>query len=322
MLIILLLLIPAAVLGFSWYAYKRAFYVPKVHPADPDTPIPGEQYEAVAHLMKRATQAIMKHRFEPVRIQAFDGITLYGRLYLQDENAPIQIIFHGYRSCAFRDCCGGHTLAWKMGFNTLLVDQRASGESEGRAITFGVKERFDCLSWIRYINSRFGAKNPVILSGLSMGAATVLSAAELELPENVVCIIADSPFDSPEGIIRKVCRDEKLPDSLAFPFVRLGAKIYGGFDICESSALKAVQTARIPVMIIHGEDDRFVPCRMSRKLAEVCASSCTLFTVPGAGHGLAYMIDPKGYEEAIYRFLKSVPVLADKIKGIPIRDDT
>ena len=117
-------------------------------------------------------------------------------------------------------------------------------------------------------------------------------------------------------------RDMHLPAWLMYPFVKLGALIFGGFHLEESSAITAVKNAKIPILIIHGEDDRFVPCRMSRKLAEVCASSCTLFTVPGAGHGLAYMIDPKGYEEAIYRFLKSVPVLADKIKGIPIRDDT
>lgn len=318
----LLALIPASAIGFSWYAYHRAFYVPKIHPADPDSPIEGEQYEAVAHLMHRATEAIRKHTFEEVRITSNDGIPLYGRLYLQDENAPVEIIFHGYRSCAFRDCCGGHTLAWKMGFNTILVDQRASGESGGRAITFGIRERYDCLSWARYTAERFGKDVPIILSGLSMGAATVLSAAELDLPDNVAAIMADSPFDSPETIIRKVCRDEKLPDKLAFPFISIGARFFGGFNLRESSAMSAIQTAKVPILIIHGEDDRYVPCDMSRKLRDHCASPCTLFTVPNAGHGLAYMIDPEGYENTVFRFLKSVPSVAGKIKGSPITPDT
>ena len=321
-MIVLLLLIAAAGLAFSWYAYRRAFYVPKIHPADPDAPIEGEQYEAVAHLMRRVTQAIRKHSFQEIRIDSLDGIPLYGRLYLQDETAPVQIIFHGYRSCAFRDCCGGHALAWKMGFNTILVDQRASGESGGRAITFGIRERYDCLAWANYAAKHFGKDVPIILSGLSMGAATVLSAAELNLPDNVTCIIADSPFDTPETIIRKVCRDEKLPDKLAFPFIALGARLFGGFSLRESSAMSAIKNAKIPILIIHGEDDRYVPCEMSRKLLQSCASPCTLFTVPGAGHGLSYMIDPEEYENRVYYFLNSIPRLAGKIKGTPVSKDS
>lgn len=321
-MLIILILIISAILLFSWYAYRRAFYVPKVHPSDPDAPIYGRQYEAVAHLIRRATQAIQKHSFETIWIHADDGLRLFGRLYLQDENAPVQILFHGYRSCAFRDCCGGHALAWKMGFNTIVIDQRAHGESEGQAITFGIKERYDCLSWIKYAVERFGPNAKIVLSGLSMGAATVLSAAELDLPDNVVCIIADSPFDAPESIIRKVCRDEKIPDKLAFPFIRLGARLFGGFDITQSSAINALTKAKVPVLIIHGEDDRYVPCPMSYRLQSVCASPCTLVTVPGAGHGLAYMIDPEGYEKAVYRFLRSIPSLSNKIKGLPIREDT
>lgn len=322
MLLPILALIPASAIGFSWYAYRRAFYVPKFHPADPDSPIEGEQYEAVAHLMRRATQAIRKHTFEEVRITAFDAIPLYGRLYLQDENAPVEIIFHGYRSCAFRDCCGGHTLAWKMGFNTILVDQRASGESGGRSITFGIRERYDCLAWAKYAKERFGKDIPIILSGLSMGAATVLSASDLELPESVAAIIADSPFDTPETIIRKVCRDQRFPDKLAFPFIDLGARLFGGFDLRESSAMNAIQKAKVPILIIHGEDDRYVPCEMSRKLRGNCGSPCTLFTVPRAGHGLAYMIDPEGYEKQVYDFLGSLTALDGKIKGAPVKDDT
>lgn len=318
----LLALTGASTLGFSYYAYRRAFHVPKIHPADPDAPIEGEQYRAVEHLMKRATQAIQKHKFEPVEITSRDGCRLFGRLYIQDENAPMQIIFHGYRSCAFRDCCGGHALAWKMGCNTLLVDQRAHGESQGRAITFGILERYDCLSWIDYVCARFGSHIPIILSGLSMGAATVLSVADLPLPENIKCIIADSPYDSPENIIRKVCRDENLPDKIAFPFITLGAKVFGRFNLKESSPAQALQKATVPVLLLHGEDDRFVPCEMSRKLQKICASPCTLVTFPGAGHGLAYMTDPEKYEIAVYQFLRSVPGIAESVKGIPIRSDT
>ena len=105
-----------------------------------------------------------------------------------------------------------------------------------------------------------------------MGAATVLMASELNLPENVVCIIADSPYSSPKAIIRKVCRDRHLPDWLAYPFIRIGAKIFGGVSIEECSAEDAVRNARIPILLIHGEDDRFVPCQMSKRIFRACSA--------------------------------------------------
>lgn len=321
MLFLIPLLLIVLILGFSYYAYRVAFYVPKTHPADPYAAISGEQYEAVADLILRATRAMEKHRFEPVRITAGDGTKLFGRLYVHDEAAPLQILFHGYRSSAYRDCCGGHALAWKMGFNTLVVDQRAHGDSGGRAITFGIKERYDCLAWVSYAVRRFGPDVKISLTGLSMGAATVLAASELDLPENVACIIADSPFDSPESIIRKVCRDDKLPDKLAWPFIKLGARIYGGFNIGESSAIEAVKHAKVPILLIHGEDDRYVPCPMSRALHENCASRAVLKTYPGAGHGLAYMVDPEGYEIAVYDFLRTIPAFEGHILGNPVKRD-
>ncbi len=319
MYLIILLVILVILLSCSYYAYRVAFYVPAQHKADPYTLLDGEQYQAVGDLIHAATRAMEKHQFEPVTITADDGVKLFGRFYFHTEGAPLQILFHGYRSCALRDCCGGHALAWKMGFNTLVVDQRAHGESGGRAITFGIKERFDCLAWIRYALLRCGQETKIVLTGLSMGAATVLAASELDLPENVVCIIADSPYASPESIIRKVCRDDKLPDKLAYPFVKLGARIFAGFNIDESSPIEAVKQAKVPILLLHGEDDRFVPCTMSEDIRQSCASPAVLRTFPYAGHGLAYMIDPVGYEEAVYDFLRAIPALTGLIQGNPVK---
>lgn len=318
------LLPPAAVtaaLGFSRYAYKEAFAISRERMDDPYAPLPGPQYKALEPLIHRGIRAMEKHSYAPVQITAPDGTPLFARYYHHGDGAPVQILFHGYRSSALRDCCGGHALAWKMGFNTLVVDQRGHGGSGGKCITFGIKERHDCLAWAQYAARRFGPDTPIVLSGLSMGAATVLSAAQLPLPEEVVCILADSPYDSPKTIICKVCRDRKLPDRLAWPFIKLGAALYGGFDLSQASAMEAISHARVPILLIHGEDDRLVPCEMSRRLHHACASRCTLCTFPGAGHGLAYMTDPEGYEKCVYGFLATVDALRGCLKGTPITPD-
>ena len=139
-----------------------------------------------------------------------------------------------------------------------------------------------------------------------MGAATVLMATDLSLPPNVVGVIADCPYSSPKAIIQKVSRDMHLPARIAYPFVKLGAKIFGGFDLEESSALSAVANTNIPILLIHGEDDHFVPCDMSRSIHKACASRITFQTVPGAGHGLSYMVAPEIYEKVTTDFIHTI----------------
>ena len=242
--------------------------------------------------------------YEAVTISAQDGTKLAARYYHVRDGAPLQIQFHGYRGTAVRDFCGGNKLARESGQNTLVVDQRAHGKSGGTAITFGIRERWDCLSWAEYANQRFGSDTPIFLSGVSMGAATVLMASELKLPANVIGIIADCPYSSPEAIIRKVCREDMhLPPALVMPFIRLGARLFGHFDLREASALEAVQHTHIPILLIHGEDDRFVPCDMSREIFGACAGEKNRVTFPGAGHGLSYIVDTETYSDAVSCFV-------------------
>jgi len=299
------LLIPAAIIAavllIAYICYRMAFYAPDRKPAAPDTyPIPdGEVYEPHRAQMTewiRQTRAIPH---ETVTITSFDGLTLRGNYYEYAPGAPIELMMPGYRGDAERDLCGGVQRCFILKRNVLVVDQRACGKSDGNVITFGIREHRDCLDWANYLIQRFGTDVKIILTGISMGAATVMIAAGTELPPQVVGIIADCGYTSAKDIIQKVIRDMKLPPKLAYPFVKLGAKLYGGFDLEETSPIEAMKNCRVPVFFIHGEADDFVPCDMTLRNAAACASPHKIFTVPGAGHGLAYMLDPEGYHSAI-----------------------
>lgn len=313
LLFVILAVIIALIMLISLYIYAVAFYSPRGRHNTLDEPLSGEQYEAVSEHIFRVAHIMEKYPCEDVSITSFDGTRLFGRYYHNCDNAPLEILFHGYRSCAFRDCSGGHALSRKLGFNALVVDQRAHGNSDGTTITFGIKEHRDCLCWINYVNARFGSNVPIILSGLSMGAATVLMATGLPLPPNVVCAIADSPYSTPSAIIEKVCKDQHYPVLLCRPFIHLGAWLFGGFKLNSCTAKEAVAHAKIPILLIHGEDDRLVPCSMSREIANCSASCVTVCTFADAGHGLCYIIDPIRYEKELCQFLMSVPEVADKI---------
>ena len=313
MAILFFIVITSIILLISGYIYHTAFYSPSTRRSTIDDPLEGPQYEVFNEHISRISHIMEKIPFDPVTITSYDGCKLNGRYYHVKDDAPLEILFHGYRSCAFRDCSGGHVLSRKMGFNSLVVDQRAHGNSGGTTITFGIKEHKDCLCWIQYANDRFGANTPIILSGLSMGAATVLMAAGLKLPNNVSCIIADSPYSAPAAIIEKVCTDLHYPAALCRPFIHLAALLFGHFRLNDRTAKDAVRKATVPILLIHGEDDRLVPCSMSYEIAECCASNAVVATFPEAGHGLGYLTDPLRYEQVVYDFLAEIPGIGSEI---------
>ena len=211
-------------------------------------------------------------------------------------------MFHGYRGTADRDLCGGVQRCFALQRNTLIVDQRACGTSEGNIITFGLRESDDCHRWIAHLIQRFGTDVKIIITGISMGASTVMLAAGRELPEQVVGVLADCGFTSAKDIIQEVIRQMKLPPKLSYPFVKLGAKLYGHFDLDADSSLEAMKRCKVPVMFIHGEDDAFVPCDMSRRNYEACTANKKIWTVPGAGHGLSILVDKPGYMRELREF--------------------
>ena len=129
-----------------------------------------------------------------------------------------------------------------------------------------------------------------------MGAATVMMASGEKLPKNVISILVDCGYTSPKEIICKVVDDMKLPTKLLYPFIKFGARIYGGFDLEEASPIEAMKKCSLPIVFVHGDADAFVPYDMSVRLCEACASEKKiLVTVKDAGHGLAYPKDPEGY---------------------------
>lgn len=301
--IILIVLAVVALVLFlgAFICFRMAFYSPKRKNENSDKidiP-PGEIYEPFRNTM---TSWILEARKMPKKeftATSFDGLKLYGNYFEYSPDSPIELMFPGYHGVAERDLCGGVQRCFSLERSALIVDQRGCGKSQGSVITFGINESRDVLSWLKVIEENFGKGRQVILTGISMGAATVLTASELELPENVVGIIADCGFTSPKKIIKKVIREMGLPADLLYPLVRLGALIYGHFDLEKTSAEKALLKCKLPVFFAHGTKDDYVPYEMSLENYKICKAPKYLLSVEGAGHGLAYLVAPGDYIEAL-----------------------
>lgn len=298
-IIILLLILPIFIV--SYYCYKQVFYndnknfdVLKVPYSLKETNIGDEFVNNV--------KAIMEMEYKPYTIKAYDGLELNAKYFHFKDNAPLQIFFHGYKSADVRDFSGGMNIAKKANHNVLLIEQRGHGKSKSNTITFGIKERRDCLSWCKFAVEEFGSDIKIILVGVSMGGATVTSASNLGLPENVKVIIADSPFSSPKDIILKVCKDQHIPLVLAYPFIAIGGFLYAHINFFFKGSKGCVKETNIPLMVIHGDNDTFVPCEMGKLIYENCNSDKELHIFEGAEHAISYYNDKERYYNVIEQF--------------------
>lgn len=262
-----------------------------------------ESYRPYLDELLAARANMEKIETEPLRVVAYDGKILRGRLWDCEDAKGTIALFHGYHSTAAYDYAVAAPYFHSLGYRLLLVDQRAHGKSEGRIITYGAKERLDVLSWVTYLGQLFGEEAPIFLAGISMGASTVLMASEFEFPANVRGITADCGFTSPDAIIRHVARQSKIP-SFIMPSVRLSAMLFGGFDLKGCSTVEAVSNARYPILFVHGQSDTFVPWEMTQAAYDACQSEKELILVPNAAHGISYLVERERVQKAFQTFLE------------------
>ncbi|MEE0946574.1 MAG: alpha/beta hydrolase [Acutalibacteraceae bacterium] len=294
-IILLFFFVILTVTVISYICFRITFYADRNITTEEFSIPEGKIYEPYREIMINWMKEIKDTEKEKYSIKSFDGLRLTAKYYECKKNAPIELMFHGYRGDAMRDLCGGVQRCFKLNRNAFIVDQRACGDSEGNIISFGVNESKDCLNWIDFIINKFGKDVKIILTGISMGASTVLMASGEKLPENVIGVLADCGYNSAEEIIKKIIKEKKLPINLSYFFVRLGALLFGKFDINQSRPVDSVKKAKIPIIFFHGTDDKFVPYYMSEQIFEVTASKKRLILIDDAGHGLSYLKNPNRY---------------------------
>ena len=292
------------VLLTSFICFLKIFYTSR-REKWPEYPIPeGEIYEPHHEQMIEWIKYARALPHKEVSIRSFDGLTLRGTYFEFEKGLPIDILFHGYHGCAEQDLSGGVYRCQRLGHNVLIVDHRASGKSEGHVITFGINESRDAVAWIRYVLENIDPNAQILLGGISMGAATVMMASAMDIPENVKGTVADCGYTSAKDIIKKVIRDMHLPDNLLYPFVRLGAILFGNFDPDSNSPISSMPNCRVPVIFFHGDEDAFVPQSMSEENHSACAAPKHLVITPKAGHGLCFPVDVDTYVREIETFFE------------------
>jgi fermentation-respiration switch protein FrsA (DUF1100 family) len=234
-----------------------------------------------------------------------DGLKLIGRFFENPVKTDKTVLcMHGYTSEGKRDFAGLAQFYLSEGYNVLLPDHRAHGRSEGKYIGFAVLDRFDGLLWIDVLTQKY-PDGDIVLTGISMGGATVLQMSELDLPKNVKAIVADCPFTSVKAELTfQLKRIFHLPP---FPLINIvGAicKSKAGYAFDEADSSEAVKNAKVSILFIHGGADVFIPYRMSEECYENCPAEKKFVIVDGAAHGSSHYFNRELYENSVKEFLK------------------
>ena len=242
--------------------------------------------------------------FEKIQMAADDGVQLCAHYYQNPEGSKrTAILVHGHNSNGFEGYATVGLDYVREHFNILLPDNRACGESGGRWCTFGIQERYDIRKWIQYIQNR-NPEDDIVLHGCSLGAAAVCMCADMDLPHNVKAIVSDCAFSNIKEQLKYMIRvTAHIPDWLILPGVLHHFRSQTGLFADACSPLESVSHAKVPMLFIHGKEDRYVLPDNAEKLYDACASEKQLVMIEGAGHAASRYKGKEKYDQPLFAFL-------------------
>lgn len=300
-----LILALAALIGSAFYFFRFTI-------ARPEAPTDLEEINSPAYDGSRWHQAARKGLAlmrslpkEELFRTSRDGLKLHATFFPAPKPSNRTVLaIHGYKSCGWKEYSLFLAFYHSLGFNMLLPDNRAHGQSEGDYIGFGNLDRFDCAMWAEYLAGRFGPDSEILLHGVSMGAATVLSASGDPLPLQVKGIVADCGYTSAwEEFSHEMKRSFHLPAFPVLPLCEGICKLRAGYGFRKNSPLEQVRKAKVPILFIHGDQDDFVPTQMVYPLFEACPTEKRLLLIEGAKHAESMAAAPEKYQQAVKEFL-------------------
>lgn len=244
---------------------------------------------------------------EAVEITSYDGLTLHGHTFYQEEPTDDWVVIaHGYQvneeymfPVAQR--------YYAEGYNVLTYDQRSLGDSDGDYLTMGIKEKYDLVDWLEALLNQHPEAS-IVTHGQSMGSGTVLMASGLDnFPEEVDAVISDSGYSSVWEVFEsELYQRFELP---AFPVLHMSAFMaIPRADInlfTEGITTEWVSQSDTPTLFIHGTADDFVPFPMVHDLFHAHPTDeKEQLIVEGAGHSDSKFLEPELYYETVFSFIE------------------
>ncbi len=235
-------------------------------------------------------------------ITSEDGLKLHALYYPNEQSHGKYVITcHGYRAKAQWNGSYLHKM-YGMGYSILAPDARAHGESEGTYIGMGWLERRDIPKWAQYLIEK-DPEARIALYGISMGGATVMMTVGEPLPSNVVAAIEDCGYSSVWEEFSMQIKALHLPVFPVMYVANVMVRAFAHYDLKEASSIEQLKKCKIPLLLMHGEADAFVPFRMFKEVCDAVPTEKQCLSFPGAGHAGSFSTNPQRYWTAIEDFL-------------------
>ena len=292
-------LVVAALVGFG-----VGFYGLIVNPKNRLDGKSEDEYTEYEKAVVSAAKVLRAMPNEKVEVVTRDGLTLRGNFIRAEGDSKITILcLHGYTSNGYAEFSEKAQDYLKNGWNVMLVNHRNHGPSDGKYVGFATLDRYDALEWLKAIETLVPGGD-IFIAGVSMGGATAMQTANLDLSQSVKGIIEDCGFTT--------CREEflwrartvvKNTPKWALEGIGLYMKVFAGYGLDDSSSLVSCKEAKVPMMFIHGNADEVVPVEMAYECYEACTTEKELVIVEGCAHARAHYHAREQYMEAFTRFV-------------------
>lgn len=269
------------------------------------TPIAKEKYRQRSR-QENSTQFLNwydQQNWQVWQQQSEDQLTLKANFLAGEVDQPVAIIAHGYHH-THQQMAKYAQLFQKLGYQVLLPDSRGQGVSGGFHIGFGWQDRRDYVGWIKQVQRHCGAV-PIVLFGVSMGAATVLATSgETDLSVQVKAVIADCGFDQVYTQVRHrvLTKYHLIPEPTVW-LASLLTKHFAHYRLQDGDIAGQVAKSSTPTLFIHGKEDNYVPLKSERVLYQACTAPKAEYLVANAGHTQAYQRNPAEYFSQVKSFL-------------------
>ena len=242
--------------------------------------------------------------FEKHYITSHDGIKLCADLLRADGKTDVTLLFfHGYKSEPAYDFAAMYDFYHAQGYNLVYVHMRSHGESDGKYIGFGALDRYDAALWCEYFAKLF-PDTSLFLHGMSMGAASIMQASCLELPDAVCGIISDCGFSSTNEVFRNLIGTMfHLP---ATPFVEIFEFVNrkkAGYGFTEADSIECLKRTKLPLLYFVGDSDVFVPLPMAQRIFDACPNDKELLITENCGHAASFMLNNDKYTQLVVSFI-------------------
>lgn len=266
--------------------------------------VSGTVYTNKAAEKTKVKEWLDKVKREKITLETDDQKVLVARkIVAKGDSDKWVVVLHGYNG-SMEDVYDIAMHYADEGYNILMPDLRAHGESEGSLIGMGWLDRLDVINWIDVILEE-NASAQVVIHGIDIGAETALMLSGEPVKDSIKAIVAEGAYTSAWDAVQPEyeIRHEKLP---VFPFMHMMnpvMKVWAGYSLKEADAVKQVSSSRIPILLIRGQNDTYSTGDMMKQLDQAIASEHEVYTVPSGSHEDCRYADPDNYYNRTFEFV-------------------